>query len=634
MKKILLTIGLALAAGAAAYAAKADPQGELTAIFSENFSGLVNGTESEPAQEEISVYGKVDTSLTGGHEWKGRGLHEAGGALAVMHFEQSDWFGTELVQGYVRTPYADIRMDGGNFTLRFRARTLSAETEKLHIELYDPYTTNSIDSDTVRIYNDWAVYEVDFFHPGYGNHLAFMEMASDDADWLLDDFEIVQDYYALSAPIVHFAKDVSYEQFTGYWNAVPLADNYLVSVYSLDASGNRQYLLEDEKTADCAITVDGTKKGTDYYYFVRSANDKYTSAESEIRQIHVPLNTLETPVAIAAENVSTDGFTARWEPTFRAMGYIIGLQKQYIATEDAEITIMHEDFNKFTDGDVDWPYSFYGNIDDYTSLAGWGYNYFAFGTANGMVAIDNSYKKYGEECFLSTPALDLSGNGGNFTVNMKVYGDKDNVVSLTCGNKTLTYTLTEQGDQEFSLDFDNGTAASVIRIEFDGEPVGYYSYLFVDDVEVTQTVKAGEPISQSVGTFKTENPVTSYEFTGLAANPGDTFIYTVTAWSYSQDESGMWGPDIFSEASAPQAVVIGGGTTGVDNIAAESTAVYASGNCIIINTPEATAAEIYAVDGHLVGRYAIPAGSTAIAPATTGILIVKVANRAFRLLLR
>lgn len=635
MNKFLLYAALALSAAATAYAAKAEPKGEMTTIFSQNFNDLANGSETMPADNEISPYGKIDPELTDNQEWRGRGLHEAGGALAVMHFEQTDWFGTESVQGYVRTPYADVRMDGGNFTLRFRARTLTEASEKIHIELYDPYTTNYIDADTVSITPDWAVYEVDLFHPGYGNHLAYMEMASEEADWLLDDFEIVQDYYALSAPIVHFAKNVSYEQFTGNWNAVPLAESYLVSVYSLDEADNRLYLLKDEKTTECTMTVEGTEKGTDYYYFVRSANDRYTSGESEIRRVNVPLNNLETPVTLDAEDVSTDGFTARWEPVFRAKGYVIGLKKQYIATEDKEVTLLHEDFDKFTDGDIDWPYSFYGNIDDYTTVPGWGYNYFSTRTAASMFVIDNTYKNYGEECYLSTPALDLSANGGVFTVALKVYGDKDNVVSLTCGDKKLTHTLAEQGTNEFSLEFDNGSAASVVRIEFDGKSSGYYSYLFIDAVDIVQAVHAGDAISENIGSFKTDSPETSYTFTGLGAKAGDTFLYTVTAWAYSFDEEGVYGPDIFSEASAPHAVTIGGGSTGIDEVnVANQTTVSAAGSVLTITSPEAAVAEVYTVSGHLVARYNVAAGSHTFTPACTGVAIVKVADKAFRVLLR
>lgn len=636
MKKFLFSIGLVMAAGTIAYGAKTDPRGELTATFSENFNAFTNGNETTPAEDEISASGKIDASLTGGKEWAGRGLHEAGGALAVMHFEQYDWFyGTMSVQGYVRTPYIDVRMDEGNFTLRFRARTLTAESTKLNVEVYDPYTTNSMDQGTVDITSEWATYEVDLHHPGYGNHLAFMEIASNEEDWLLDDMEIVQDYYALPAPIVHFARNVSYEQFTGRWNAVPLADNYLVSVFSLDKSGNRAYLLKDEKTADCTMTVDGTQKGTDYYYYVRSANAKYTSDESEVRKIHVALNELETPVTLAAENVSTDGFTARWELTFRAMGYVIGLKKQYVATEDVLVNVVDEDFEKFEDGDTDWTYPFYGNIDDYTNIPGWGYNYFNFRIAASMAVIDNSYKKYGEECYLSTPALDLSGDGGRFVVTLNVYGDKDNVVSVTCDDKTLTHTLDVQGTQEFSLEFDNGSALSVVRIEFDGEPAGFYNYLFIDEVKIQQYAHAGDAITENIGSYKTETPDTSYDFTGLNAKEGDTFVYTVMAWSYSLDEDGVWGPDVYSEVSEPRSVVISNSTTGIDDVAADSeTIVSAAHGELTIVVAEAATAEVYSVSGHLAGRYELAAGINTFVPACKGVAIVKVGDKVFRVILR
>ena len=145
---------------------------------------------------------------------------------------------------------------------------------------------------------------------------------------------------------------------------MPLAESYLVSVYSRDDADNRTYLVKDKPATGCTLTVDGTVKGTDYYYRVHSVNDRYTSVESEERKIHVPLNDLEKPVVLPAENVSADGFTARWEPTFRAMGYIIGLSKEYTATEDVLVTLVHEDFDKITSGDLDWPYPFYDELNE------------------------------------------------------------------------------------------------------------------------------------------------------------------------------------------------------------------------------------------------------------------------------
>lgn len=62
--------------------------------------------------------------------------------------------------------------------------------------------------------------------------------------------------------------------------------------------------------------------------------------------------------------------------------------------------------------------------------------------------------------------LDLSGDGGKYTVKLDVYGDKNDVVSVTSGGKTLTHILAEHGARIFSLEFDNGIASSTIRFEF------------------------------------------------------------------------------------------------------------------------------------------------------------------------
>ena len=633
MKKYLLTLGMVLGASAFALAAKADPQGVLVPTFAEHFDALVNGSETTPATDELSAGGKIDASLTGGNVWSGRGLHEAGGALAVMKFEQRDWFGTEEVQGYLRTPYADVRMDGGNFTARFRARKLTADDTmaKIHIELYDAYTSNAIQTEIVEISGSWATYEVELCHPGYGNHLAFVEMASEGDEWLFDDFEIVQDYYSLPAPIVHFPRNVTYERFTARWNVVPLAQSYLVSVYTRDDDDNRTYLAKDIPTADCTLDVEGTVKGTDYYYRVRSVNDRYTSEESDERKVHVPLNDLERPVVLAAESVSTDGFTARWEPTFRAMGYVIGLSKEYVATEDVLVPLVHEDFDKITSGDLDWPAPFYDNIDDITSIPGWQYNYFGVRVVAGMFGLDNTYKAHGEEIYLTSPALDLSADNGHFSVRLNVYGDKDDIVSVTCGEKTLTHTLAEQGHQEFSLDFDNGTAASSIRLEFDGD--GASKMLFFDDIYIEQAIHAGGIVKENIGSYKTDTPETAYKFDGLNASEGDTYVYTVTAWSHSLDEDGVWGLDVLSEVSEPCRVLISA-SDGIDDAAVAGTSVTAVGNTLVVTVADPMPVAVYNINGVLLAGYEANSGVNTFDVAASGIVVVRVGDKAVRVLLR
>lgn len=362
---------------------------------------------------------------------------------------------------------------------------------------------------------------------------------------------------------------------------------------------------------------------------MRSVNTEYTSEESEERKVHVPLSELEQPVALAAENVSTDGFTARWEPVFRAMGYIIGLSKEYVAKEDVVVPLVHEDFDKITSGDLDWPYPFYDEMDDITNLPGWQCNYFNVRVVAGMFGLDNSYKNYGEEVYLASPVLDLSADGGKFTVRLDVYGNKDDIVSVTSGDKTLTHTLAEQGYQSFSLEFDNGMAASTIRIEFDGD--GASKLLFFDDIYIEQTIHAGSTVKTNIGTYKTDTPVTAYDFTGLDASEGDTFVYTVTAWSYSLDEDGVWGPDVFSTPSEPVRVLVG--TTGITDATAVKPQITVAGGVITVTVAEASVAEVYNVNGLQIGRYDLAQGTNAISLSANGVVIVRVGATVFRVLL-
>lgn len=589
-------------------------QTPVATIATQNFDLLTSGTTDVPDAEELN---KLDTDLTDGQEWRGRGLHQAGGALAVMQFEQSDWFGTETVQGYVQTPCSDVRLDEGTFTVSFRARSLDAENTTLKIELYDPYTTNSVDAKDVALGAEWQNVELTLCHPGYGNHLAYMQMAALDGNWLIDDFAITQVYTTVMPPMIHFAKNVTYTEFTGYWNPVPMATGYLLSAYSLDENKERVYLVKDASTAECEYKVEGTVKGTQYYYTVRSVSELYTSVEAEARAVNVPLTALDKPVALEAGGVKHDGFTARWEPVFRAMGYIVNLKRAHVATGDEDFTVLREDFDKCKgyEGYPDWPVPFYENLDDYTTMPGWIAPNGPV-TLDGMFGLDNMWKQY-EEISLTSPALDLSADGGSFRLALKVQGTAGQVLHATCGDAVQSHAL-EADTEEFELSFANGTKATVVKFEFDGD-----GYLFFDDIAVVQTVHAGELVTENVGSVDTGEPVTEYTFTGLEANTGDIFEYTVTAWSYSLGEDGVWGPNVYSEASEPCRVVIPE-PAGIGEVAAEGAmAITVEGGMLQVLAPAAASLELYSAAGVLLGRYDLLPGLNTLEAPAKGLLIAR-----------
>ena len=612
-------------------------QAQTAVVFSENFDAMTAGTADAPDAQEISADESVDPMLTHGVLWQGRGLHQAGGALAVLHFEQSDWMGTASVQGYVQSPYVDVRLDGGSFKVSFKAKAHAAEKAIVHIEVYDPYTTNSIDAKTVELGPQWREYSIPLSHPGYGNHLAFVQMASDGDDWILDDFEIVQNYYELMPPVTHFAKDVTYEQFTAYWNTVPLTTGYLLSAFTLDDAQNRDYLVKDKPVVDCWAIVTGTEKGKDYYYTVRSVNDLYKSVESDPRQVHVPLTALDVPQTLEAADVEVDGFTARWEPVFRAMGYIVNLTREHVAVADEEFVVLHEDFDKCTgyDGMPDYAVPFYYNLDDYTAMPGWVAPASPV-NAEGKFGIDNYWKKYEGEGVLTSPALDLSGADGRFKVTLNVVGTAGNTVSVDCDGVKKAYKLTE-AKERFALVFDNGSSASVLRFSFDGDAT-----LLFDDIVISQDIRPGDVVKENLGNFNTAEDykypteaamVPEYKFKGLKAADGDVFVYKVKAWSWSLGEDGVWGPTVYSAESEPRRVLISSGAGIVDNISCGFTATVA-GRTIFVSVDEPADVEIYDLAGRMAARCAVEGGTTAIEAPSSGVFILRAAGKAVKVAVR
>ena len=307
--------------------------------------------------------------------------------------------------------------------------------------------------------------------------------------------------------------------------------------------------------------------------------------------------------------------------------------RQNCFTVNRSLFIFGEDniVRKYAKKLIDWPYPFYDELNEITSIPGWQCEYFNVRVVVGMFGLDNSYKAYGEDVSLTSPALDLSGDGGKFTVRLDVYGNKDDVVSITSGDKTLTHTLAEEGEQSFSVEFDNGTAASTVRIEFDGD--GASKLLFFDDIYIQQSVHAGDTVRENVGTYRTDTPDARYQFTGLDASEGDTFVYTVAAWSYSLDEDGVWGPDVFSETSSPCRVTIGD-TSGISDVDDDGTLIEVSGKTLVVTVAEASVAEVYNVSGSLVGRYDVAQGVNTVVVGAEGIFIVRVADKVARVALR
>jgi len=129
---------------------------------------------------------------------------------------------------------------------------------------------------------------------------------------------------------------------------------------------------------------------------------------------------------------------------------------------------------------------------------------------------------------ITSRAINLAGNGGAFTVSLKVKGwsTREGDIEVTAGaqKQTVTYTATMSGDFETkTLSFTGGTSATTIKIETTAKRA------FIDDVAVYAEAPSSPPVITSPSTaggivgqafsyqITASNAPTSYGATNLPA---------------------------------------------------------------------------------------------------------------------
>ncbi|WP_410083152.1 fibronectin type III domain-containing protein [Barnesiella intestinihominis] len=607
-----------------AYAAR----GEQLAILSEDFSAFTEGTESTPAESELSTgNAMIPMEFTHGIQWKGRGIHQAGGVCAVLSYDDYTYGET---QGWIQTPYTDVRLDDGNFILRFRARSIAQTKDSLILYLQDQYSNNYYTSEKCTITDQWQTIEVPFQHNfGMGSRLAYVQIGAYNDSWLIDDIEIIQDVYDICSPHAISPKDVTFEHFTARWDAVWSATSYLTSAYYYadEEKTHRVYIAENIETTECECQVTGMEKGKTYFFTVKAKNDKYTSVESNEVQVYVPIRTMPVPELADPTDITDTGYTARWYPVERAMGYAVRHFLKHTARSDEEYTLVHEDLETITEGTFEWPGYFYDyDLNKYSKVPGWGVNMGC--TVKGMIGIDNYYRDF-EEGKITSPEFDLSRNDGKYTVQLNVYaihaGDTVYVDSYCEGEKEhREYLMKTVGEHSFSVDFTNGSAQTHFTVTFSGT-----DKMFIDDIFVKQILRAGESYTSALASFEVEGiDNTSYTFTDLTGSESDEYLYSVASWSYSLDEEGIWGPNVYSEYSEPQIVRLSSSIENVDGI--DSDKVYAHNGILYVGVARDALVRIYTIEGKLILSRQITIGKHELDLPIHGFYLVYIKDHCYK----
>lgn len=413
----------------------------------------------------------------------------------------------------------------------------------------------------------------------------------------------------------------------------------LVSFYVDDVTvhyrqrGNNVPVIKDALTPETEYTVTGVDHANDWYYYVEAIDGDIVSEKSY--HIWVDGITGLKVTAKEATGITSNGFTANWEPLGHATNYNVTLSRVTVAKEDmADVVVLEENFDAITEGTIDNPGS------DWMSP----YDFGAHGMANsawcatqpawaaGMAGTQGT-SLWGTAGLVYSPVLDLSNNGGQgFNVEATVVTTVDSfdfygttepegvyvmVLNSPYDYQAVAAALIETpvaGSTTAKVTVPNpeGTDFSNIIVTFMNKSGTMF---FVDEVKITQDLKAGEILKAPFTSASTAD--TYYTFTDLPA--GSDYGYTV---------AGSTTHEYYEYASDPSdAVVVQlSGITGIDDIVNGSNGVSAGNGFIAVTAADSDAVEVYTLQGICVGK----ATGNATFNVSAGMYIVKVGEKTYK----
>lgn len=281
-------------------------------------------------------------------------------------------------------------------------------------------------------------------------------------------------------------------------------------------------------------------------------------------------SSVATPQVLPATEITEDGFTANWKTVAGADGYAVFVTSREEVTAPGTYTVLYENFNLVSQGSVIEPLfldEMTSYLDEYglTTTPDWTVSQciLAGGKIGGVIW---------------TPYIDVRADEGRYRVTMTIQGyagQEIAVVSQGSKEDTRRFLLADNGNNTVSLDFDNGTQDTFLRIVDNGFPddsEGLYidKIAYLDDIEVTQRLKAGDDVYRLVAVGETE--ATSLAFPALPYRNGETRLYyDLYATSvYYPDPDDEWNYEMDYSDFSPKQEVLLAGHTGIADASADT----------------------------------------------------------------
>ncbi len=588
----------------------ADLYAQEEVVIDENFSAFTEGSESKPATTDISGYsGKLYKTIG----WNGSKVYEAGGMLKVAD------------GGKLTTPYMRNMSKTSNIKVTFDVRSLADYGGGVVLKL--GYSK----SETFLVYDsEWHTMTAIFENASPTNSLEFNPYLAAEGI-LIDNVKVIASDDLVAAPEALQPLAADETSFTARWKSVSGA-TYLLDVYTKGVDGAKDYLVKDREETGTSALVEGLVAGNVYYYTVRAKKGETVSDYSNEIEVVEVLESVDAPKALPATDITETGFTANWEAVAKATRYMVQLTRIETLTESKSVNILDEDFSKVDKGtltNVDFISS--SDIDSYTKVPGW--STYMECVAKGYMGI-SPYSDNGG--FIKTPALNLSHDGGKFTVALNMaegsfgaYYEGTNVeIRIYNGDsgepvETKTVVLAKNF-KDYTLEFAKGTEGTYVEVYYNGN-----KKLFVDYITVSQVLSEGDVYSSVVEDRELEN-VTSTTFE-VPLTESVSYSYQVVAYARTVVDG-----EIDYMPSAPSDVVnVKLTSSSIDGVqeTTDNLKVYAENGGVVVELAADAVINVYNAAGQQTASVSGRQGANHIS-VSSGLNIVKVGAKSAKVLVR
>lgn len=634
----------------------ANPYGEEQLVMFEDFAKMTSGSEATPDTEANIIKDEFEYPWINTKDeyfkqagWGSGNAYPAGGTV-YLDSNPND-------MAHINTPMLNVAANGGIAWIRFKARAKNAgDNPQVMVEAAETFNMSPSwrmmgSAALPQLSTEWKEYSMFFY--GGGEYTLF-NIVSVMAPVYIDNIEVFTVKQHIGTPTTLPHTNYEGTSFDANWTPVEGATGYKVNVFTLNKeTGKAEYLFENKPVTTNKFHVTGATSGQTYFYSVAATKNNYTSIPSDKMFVY----NLEAPVLKDVTNLDRNKYTAEWStvPSAERYNYIAYYDRK--ADKTGEFVVTNEDFTGVKDADgnlTGWtkedPNP--GSYDSYyipeMKQAGWKGTQYAPYT--DYICLDGwQYYHNHQDAGLISPEMDMSKDGGKFTVNVKLAGastiaiDENNneftaytqaAFALFNYNETTCdyeqaeliypegYPKAVNGDwKNFTINFTKGSKKSIIGIY----AVYADEHLYLDDLKITQKYQAGESLNDPF-IFRRWLQEPKVDITIPAFVGKSDVSHRVTAFKTNSDKNvkKQYAESKFSELKKV------GTANGISNIGLSKAVVKMEGNNVYVNNINGENVQIYTLDGQLVYNNK---GEKNIRVALTqhGAYIVKVGNKTIKL---